>query len=226
MGISEKLLGGGLVALALVTISIFTPPAFCEAEVGEVTQTRQSAADPPTVVLLTGHDKTRIRLEEVYRHEVRSSFQEKKGSLLKLLNAPFTIWLFSSVFLAGVTALYAQYTKRRETESNNTERVKLIIIELVTRIERAKIDLPKVEKGSADEGIITHTKKTFTEFEDRDFYSIAVELQMRQPDDHIPKQLVEVWQKVMNWPSEGVLDLLEEALSLLKEQARITGSST
>jgi hypothetical protein len=87
--------------------------------------------------VLTDDDKTRIRLEEQYRKEVRDELAPKKAGrdkVLDFLNTAFALWLLSAIFLSGVGTLYTGWQKSRDEQRAKVERE---AAEAKTRIEQS-----------------------------------------------------------------------------------------
>ena len=75
-----------------------------------------------------------------------------------------------------------------------------LLIEMATRVELAKIGLPKAARKQSSWEIILGKKHTLTDFKDRDFHSLVIELGILRPDDTIPKELANISRKIMKEP--------------------------
>lgn len=66
-------------------------------------------------------ERSRIRLEERYRDEVRSELEAARkerssGGARAFLNSNFGLWLLSAIFISGAGTLYQQWQKSRDEE--------------------------------------------------------------------------------------------------------------
>lgn len=147
--------------------------------------------------MLTDEDKTRIRLEEAYRKEVRdqlaSDTNRARTRVWPFLNSPFGLWLLSSVVLAVVAAGYSSLRGTLEQRRSERDLIRKLDIELALRtdnflseIERfddpfwvatppykVKSLLMTLDARSVAEG---ETLFAFAEFRDRPFSSLLVQL--------------------------------------------------
>ena len=100
---------------------------------------------------LTPEKREQIRLEEEYRHEVRSALAEKdkpkESRLWKFLNSGFGLWLCSAVILSGGTFIYTQYSEAREAEEKRQKAVEALDLEIAYRLSNAlaKLGLAQLE---------------------------------------------------------------------------------
>lgn len=84
-------------------------------------------------------DRVRVRAEEIFRNEVRRSLEVPPGRasrLLRALNSPFTLWLLSTVVVAGGTAFYSQWREARSKENARVEDVSRLDMEISYRFSR------------------------------------------------------------------------------------------
>jgi hypothetical protein len=87
---------------------------------------------------LTEQEKDHIRQEEVFRAEVRRSLAEEVrstgDSIVGFLNSAFGLWLLSSVFVTGLTAVWTMLKTRREKRRRVEERLASIRLEVAFRL--------------------------------------------------------------------------------------------
>lgn len=79
--------------------------------------------------MLTEEDKTRIRLEEIYRQELRTRLTEKRTrpeKILFFLNSAFFLWFLSTAVIGTVSFLYAKWDSRKEDERRRYEQKRLV----------------------------------------------------------------------------------------------------
>ena len=140
--------------------------------------------------MLTDEDKEHIRLEEVFRKEVSESLLVRETFLQKIfkyLNSGLGIFLLSSVFISGFSAIYANY---QENLLNNAHSKKvevelayrLSFFPLLTQDRFTFTQLHSVRgalSGSAEAhpqvGLLGEYQPIFPEFKDRTLMSILWE---------------------------------------------------
>lgn len=91
--------------------------------------------------MLSEDEKARIRLEEVFREELREELKTAKAKTwrkqaLAFFNSALGIWLLSSVALGFVTWTYSRWTETLTKERENREAVEKLEIEIAARIKR------------------------------------------------------------------------------------------
>jgi hypothetical protein len=175
---------------------------------------------------LSDEEKERIRLEETYRYEIRKSLEDskpKKSRIFEILNSPFVIWVLSAIMLSGLTSMYARYAAKAEASKAQSVRIQRIIADLQTRIERAKINLESYSDRTASFTTIERAEGAFDDFKDKDFLSMAIELQISRPDEDVVKELVGIWKQIMKEPEvEKTKELLAKASELLGQMKHLT----
>ena len=83
-------------------------------------------------------EKARIRLEELYRHEVRKELwktRDIKERVWDFLNCSFGLFLASALFLGGVSFLFNEYKEGRSVSQIKADALSRISEELSYRIE-------------------------------------------------------------------------------------------
>lgn len=91
--------------------------------------------------MLSEEEKNRIRLEEIFREEVRSSLNNSKPKTfqqktLAFLNSALGIWLLSSVALSLVSWSYSRLSESVEEERENKATIQKLDIEISARIRK------------------------------------------------------------------------------------------
>lgn len=92
--------------------------------------------------MLTDDEKTHIREEKTYRHEVRASLQAPLSRIqrvLAFLSDRFILWLLSAVVFAGVPFGYATYTEYLKERSEHLNWIEQFERELIIRLDRIRI---------------------------------------------------------------------------------------
>jgi hypothetical protein len=89
--------------------------------------------------MLTDEEKSRIRLDETYREEIRRSLAvpaTKTGTerVLSILNAPFMLWLLSSVVVGLAGFFYGQWQTTSAAKAKRAETIHRIDIEMSGRV--------------------------------------------------------------------------------------------
>ncbi|HEU4886041.1 MAG TPA: hypothetical protein VFT45_27635 [Longimicrobium sp.] len=96
---------------------------------------------------LSDAEEERITAEEVFRSEVRRKLEsdgtaKSEGSRFwRLLNSSFTLWVLSSVVLAGLGKCYSQWEADQRELAARAELVRTIDLEVGNRIEQARLGL-------------------------------------------------------------------------------------
>ena len=90
--------------------------------------------------MLTDDDKERVRLEEFYRHEVRTELKEKEASsawqrFWAAANKPITIWFLATVVVGTITWSFERADRIRAQERADHE------VEQSQKSEEARLDL-------------------------------------------------------------------------------------
>lgn len=140
--------------------------------------------------MLSDKDKERIRLEEIFRKEISESFHVQESfmhKVFKYLNSGLGIFLLSSVFVSGFSAIYSNYQEslRNSAYSNKIEvelAYRLSFFPLLTQDRFTFTQLHSVRgalSGSAEEhpqvGLLGEYQSIFPEFKDRTLMSILWE---------------------------------------------------
>lgn len=140
--------------------------------------------------MLTDADRERLRQEEIFRAEVRSSLNRPLSLGHRswyLLNSAFGLWVLSSVVLAFVTWSYSHWRASSTEESNRRALIRRIDSEIAGRLrngealvrtastnEQLYIALVAINGGARH---INFDFGVFPEFQGRSLQSLLYELQ-------------------------------------------------
>lgn len=92
--------------------------------------------------MLSDEERSRIRIEEVFRDEVRKSLQPRQGvgaKVFHFLDSSLGIFLLSSVLLTGLSSWYLSRSEQIRTAAANYESLREIGAELRFRIDILKL---------------------------------------------------------------------------------------
>jgi len=148
--------------------------------------------------MLNEEDKTRIRLEEIFREEVRAELSTTKPKTwqkksLAFFNSALGIWLLSSVALGLVSWSYSRLSESIAEKKENNGAIQKLDIEITARIRRFEaflandssnmmyfIALLSLDNPST---IDKMTPVVFPEYSRRGLRSLLWELHSRVPED-------------------------------------------
>jgi hypothetical protein len=151
--------------------------------------------------MLSEEEKAHIRLEEVFREELREELKTAKAETwrkraLAFFNSALGIWLLSSVALGLVTWTYTRWTETLAKARENREAVEKLDIEIAARIQRFEsfvvdgsrnvtyfIALISLDNPSAIDKV---SPVVFPEFHRRGLRSLLWELYTRVPVSERP----------------------------------------
>jgi hypothetical protein len=92
--------------------------------------------------MLSADDKERIRLEEIYRDEVRHGLDPKSQSAtMKFLNSPFGLYLLSTVLIGIVSFSYSRWKEHHDTAMVHREQAEKLRDEMAFRVRQFDIAL-------------------------------------------------------------------------------------
>ncbi len=156
--------------------------------------------------MLTDEEKSRIRLEETFRLEVRRELEATapRPTLAargwSLLNSSFVLWFFSSVVISLITVLYTAHQNNHAAEVQKAELVRKLDNEISNRAFQAlqglRISELNIRNGTTHttpDGIYTYVVQyldnffihnqqnpgdfsVYPEFRERSFRSLLVEM--------------------------------------------------
>ncbi len=140
--------------------------------------------------MLTDTDRERLRHEEIFRAEVRSSLERPSSAgqrMWRLLNSAFGLWVLSSVVLAFVTWSYSHWQASATNEANRRALIGRIDTEIAGRLrngealvrtaqtkEQLYVALVAINGGAEH---INFDFGVFPEFRRRSLQSLLYELQ-------------------------------------------------
>ncbi len=148
--------------------------------------------------MLTDEDKNRLRLEEIFRQEVRQEIEENKKTSSRtqktwsFLNSNFGLFVFSIVFVSIFSWGYTHWNEYRKEKSQNAATARRLDAEITNRIEHAeKIlgdelrDIGSIHRaiwgGKAETSRPSQYTPIFSEFTYRSLYSLLWELEYVVP---------------------------------------------
>ncbi|MES9930334.1 MAG: hypothetical protein ABW158_19655 [Candidatus Thiodiazotropha sp. 6PDIVS] len=83
--------------------------------------------------------KQRLRLEEIYREELRAEIRRSKtttrSKVWELLNSAFILWILSTIVISGITWAYTSWKETIEKEVQYSDEVLAIDLELAARLQ-------------------------------------------------------------------------------------------
>jgi hypothetical protein len=115
--------------------------------------------------MLSDLEKEKIKLEEIYRKEVKESL-EKKGSKKSFLtsvaaffNSSFTLWLLSAVFITYGLKLYDDYKSEKEDVKNTEEVTSKLDLEIGYRYSQVLVRLYELSIDTLPKTKLSDSKK-------------------------------------------------------------------
>jgi hypothetical protein len=157
--------------------------------------------------LLSEDEKQRLHAEEAYRLEIRKQIEalEPKRSFKARfwmgLNAPFVLWLLSSVIVGLFGLVFSNYQAQRADKLNKSNHIRMLDAEITSRIDEARSTISAFQVSLA-EGFSRYQNSMFyfaveqalnaahgehsqavlyPEFKDRTFPSLLIELSSMLP---------------------------------------------
>ncbi len=88
--------------------------------------------------MLSEEKKLIIEQEEIYRNEIQTSLECQRFKWLKIVNAPITIFLMSSILISLVTWIYSNWEKSNIKSQKNSEQVLFLETEIEYRLNHIK----------------------------------------------------------------------------------------
>jgi hypothetical protein len=181
--------------------------------------------------------KSLIRLEEIYRDEVRKSLSSKetrRGRIFAFLNTPFALWILSSILLTAITATWSAWSNQRDKDRTKNERISKIKTEIAYRLSQADDNLD----GFMDPNFILHAQLTpltgpthpgsiveapaFPEFERRPVKSMLIEWQFMSDEAKEKSNIADFLETIKKLERTGInrFDLSAEEKAELIRQVR------
>lgn len=101
--------------------------------------------------MLTEGERSRIRMEEIYRFEVRHSLREKpsrstRDRIWNFLNTGVGLWLLSTVAVGLITAAYGAWSTHNDKKELAQRSAAKLDLEIGNRIERLSFHLALLQK--------------------------------------------------------------------------------
>jgi hypothetical protein len=105
--------------------------------------------------MLTEEEKKRITMEEIFREEVRKDLASKKQKsffrkLWVFLNTAFGLWFLSTIVIGLATFSYTALTQYDSDRLKQKESIKMLDIEITTRLYNFELTIRKVFNASWD----------------------------------------------------------------------------
>jgi hypothetical protein len=104
------------------------------------------------IAVLTSEEKHRLRLEEIYREEVRREIHRTKRSnkVLSFLNTPLGLYILSGVFIGSLSFLYTRWSESQATKHEYSTKIASAKEEAIFRTKQVDSVLGEVtDKGAA-----------------------------------------------------------------------------
>ena len=92
--------------------------------------------------MLSDSDRERLRLEEVFRSEIRSSLekpQTRGAKIWRFLNSSLGVFLLSAVFVTGLSTLVTSCVASHQREAQSRETIRRLDIEIGQRLQQLPI---------------------------------------------------------------------------------------
>lgn len=100
--------------------------------------------------MLSEKQRTAIRLEEVYREEVRKSLTTpptKRERMWVFFNSAFALWALSTIVVGLITWSYSSAQQRNESERESHRLARRLDLELADRLGRFRTHLASLERN-------------------------------------------------------------------------------
>jgi len=142
----------------------------------------------------------RIRLEEIYREQVRKSLKPSStvwSRIRDFFNTSFGIFCLSSIVLAGLTTIYTRHAEEQRARAANEEMVRKLDAEISYRISELHLLQPEIfpyddlqtaravvtgrTRSVSDVGELGNFDPVFPEFGGRSLYALLWQLQRLLP---------------------------------------------
>jgi hypothetical protein len=141
--------------------------------------------------MLTPERMQQIRAEEELRATIRAELEgrNRRSPLWAFLNAPFALWLFSSVILAGISFAYAKHEERMAKSEANRVALREIDHELAIRfahlqsVWEAGVTSPKMFRDEVVATWIGDRGSIYPSYKKIGLFSLAVLAEMHAPQD-------------------------------------------
>lgn len=96
--------------------------------------------------MITDEEKQKIKLEEIFRDEIRKKLSEKERSsfshkIWKFINSPLGLWLLSTVLVGLVVYFYDNNKLQNQIIANNTATLHKLETEISNRLQQFRVAL-------------------------------------------------------------------------------------
>jgi hypothetical protein len=146
--------------------------------------------------MLSDSQKEQIRLEEMYRSEIRQSlaFPPKGNTAWSFLNSPLGLWLLSTVLIGLVTWSYQRYQTSSEAARTKGRRLSALVTEAGYRLHPIENmqDFHDILVCVADLQATKVSTSALPEFKDRSFTSLLWEMEALTGENKLLKSLQDV----------------------------------
>ena len=102
--------------------------------------------------MLSEAEQERVRLEEIFREEVRKTLHQQKTTLQRVydfFNSSLGIFVLSAILLGGLSALVTRWSENHQKQAQDRETIRRLDIEIAYRLQH----LPVLSSG-----VITFTQ--------------------------------------------------------------------
>src|SRR4051794_39520591 len=99
--------------------------------------------------MVTDEEKSKLKAEEIYRHEVRNSLstqKDKSNSIWTFLNSGLGLWFLSTIVIGFFTYLFNEYKEDKKTTTVQEEKIKQLDLEIESRISQFWVHLEPIIK--------------------------------------------------------------------------------
>lgn len=155
---------------------------------------------------LSESEKNKIRLEEVYRQEVKKSFEENKSKkssrIVTFLNTSLGIFILSTIFVSLFSWLYKEYSSYKMENDQKRVSLEKLKVEIPYRISYLKkANQHLFEKEFAQIFFMTSGmgRYIFPEYENRTSFSLIYEYSKKTPNKEKGGILLSSFEKVYDY---------------------------
>jgi hypothetical protein len=162
--------------------------------------------------MLTDEEKLKIKAEEVFRNEVKKSFNtDKKISFLTFLNSGLGIWFLSTIVIGLFTYCFNEYKETQKITNERNTKIKQLDLEIESRISQFWVHCdPLVNQSDTTLplkiGISYDTVKLFWET-------------FKNPPSFNPKLVTTIYK---DYETRTTISLMIELSTLLQEKYEIS----
>lgn len=113
------------------------------------TSSTVQAQSNPNRVQLDQNEKDRIRLEEIYRQEVKAAIAANKeeNKTIKFLNTPLGLYLLSTILIGALSFSYSKWSEARDVQKQDEKLFRDIVKEAKFRIRQIDIVISKTREA-------------------------------------------------------------------------------